>query len=142
MYLSNDPLPKKNLTPYFEYLLGTFHGRLGTLGVRFLLDEESPEKLMQWFEEAEKMVDHTVVKSEHALLYRSKGRLLLHMKREYEAIESFERSVAIYQNKENGAISDLVKLYAKHGYKEKFNALRKQFDIQITKGSPRKSKQG
>lgn len=119
--------------PLFDKVFATFHGRLGILGVNFLLTREKKENLMSWIVQAESMLDETVTKGEHALLYRIKGRLLLSMDNTTEALESLEKSVVLYPNRANEAVLDLLKLYARLGHKKQFDALKDRFDITVNR---------
>lgn len=124
--------------PLFDQLFATFHGRLGILGVNFLLTRENNDTLLSWIVQAESMLDETVTKGEHALLYRIKGRLLLNMDKTTEALESLKKSVTLYPNRDNESVLDLLKLYARLGHEKQFDALRDRFNIMVTRQSRNK----
>lgn len=68
-----------------------------------------PDQLMQWIDQAEALVDDTVAKRDHALLYLFKGRLLKRLARLEEAKTAFGKSVEIYPHPGNEARRELTR---------------------------------
>jgi len=112
--------------PLLDRVTSHFPGKLVLIDE--LIHSKDAKLLWTWSEEAMELVDEDVSQETLARLHYLRGHLLMRMNRKPEAEESFARSVSVYPTrKENGAILNLLELYAGRGDRASYREIKRTY---------------
>jgi hypothetical protein len=127
VHLQPDRSFAERYRPDLERASSHYHGLLGRIGTLVQYEKFDVEGLLEWTETAEGMIDHTVDKRDHAVLYELRGRILVRKGQMSEARESLQRAVAIDPHPHNGAVLQLMALDALLEERAEYLSLRSRF---------------
>ena len=68
------------------------------------------EELLDWTDRAEALLDETASKANESWLHLTRGRILVKLGREREALSSFDRATSIFNDPSNPAFGERRRL--------------------------------